>query len=156
MESMALLANLLNREIQAHPDGKPPKDTLDALFQEYQEKRIPRTRKIMKFANSITRLQAWDGLWMKLIALWVVPFQSEKSLGQDLGDIIKGGVKLDFVPMKAYKEKNIMWDDETQPQKPISREKMWSQVYQVQALVLGLLIALSSALWLVRGSALLS
>ena len=91
MESIALLTNLLNREIQAHPDVKPSKDTLGALFNEYQEQQIPRTRKIMKFANSITRMQAWDGVWMKLMALWVVPFQSEKRLGEDLAGIIKGG-----------------------------------------------------------------
>lgn len=79
MESIALLTNLLHREIQAHPEAKPSKDALDMLFREYQKKQIPRTRKIMKFANSITRVQAWDGFWMKLMALWVVPFQSEKK-----------------------------------------------------------------------------
>lgn len=155
MESIALLTNLLNREIKARPETKPSKDTLDALFQEYQEKQIPRTRKIMKFANLITRVQAWDGFWMKLMALWVVPFQSEKKLGQDLADIIKGGVKLDFVPIGKYKDKKVLWDDEAQPKKVTSGERLWSLVNQGQVPMLGLLVALSSALWLMGGSALL-
>lgn len=155
MESIALLTNLLNREIQAHPEAKPSKDTLNSLFQEYQEKQIPRTRKIMKFANLITRVQAWDGFWMKLMALWVVPFQSEKKLGQDLADIIKGGVKLDFVPIGEYKEKKVLWDDEASPEKTRSAERVWSLVKQPQVPILGLLVALSSALWLMSGSTLL-
>lgn len=155
MESIALLTNLLNREMQARPEVKPSKDRLDALFQEYQEKQIPRTRKIMKFANLITRVQAWDGFWMKMMALWVVPFQSEKKLGHDLADIIKGGVKLDFVPIGEYKEKKILWDDEAQPEKIISGERIWSLVKQAQVPILGLFVALSSALWLMGGSALL-
>lgn len=155
MESIALLTNLLNREMQARPEVKPSKDRLDALFQEYQEKQIPRTRKIMKFANLITRVQAWDGFWMKMMALWVVPFQSEKKLGHDLADIIKGGVKLDFVPIGEYKEKKILWDDEAQPEKITSGERVWSLVKQAQVPILGLFVALSSALWLMGGRALL-
>ena len=155
MESMAVLINLLNREIQAHPEAKPSKDRLNALFQEYQEKQIPRTRKIMKFANVITRVQAWDGFWMKLMALWVLPFQSEEKLGQDLADIIKGGAKLDFVPIGEYKEKNVLWDDEASPKKVTPAESVWSLVTQPQVPILGLLVAFSSALWLMSGSALL-
>lgn len=109
----------------------------------------------MKFANLITRVQAWDGFWMKLMALWVVPFQSEKKLGQDLADIIKGGVKLDFVPIGEYKKKNVLWDDEAQPEKVASAERVWSLVKQPQVPILGLLVALSSAVWLMSGSALL-
>lgn len=155
MESIALLTNLLNREMQARPEVKPSKDRLDALCQEYQEKQIPRTRKIMKFANLITRVQAWDGFWMKMMALWVVPFQSEKKLGHDLAEIIKGGVKLDFVPIGEYKEKKILWDDEAQPEKITSGERVWSLVKQAQVPMLGLFVALSSALWLMGGRALL-
>ena len=92
MESMAALTNLPNREVKSHPDGKPSKETFDVIFQEYQERQIPRTQKVTEFANLITRVQAWDGLWMKLMALWVVPVQSGKKLGQDPGDIINGGI----------------------------------------------------------------
>ena len=121
---MAALTNLLNREVKSHPEGKPSKETLDAIFQEYQERQIPRTQKIKKSANLITRVQAWDGFWMKFMALWVVPFQSDKRLGRDLGDIIKGGVQLDFVPIQESKEKNVLWDDEEHPEEEISGDKM--------------------------------
>ena len=123
MESMAALTNLPNREVKSRPDGKPSKET-DVIFQEYQERQIPRTQKITKFANLITRVQAWDGLWMKLMALWVVPVQSDQKLGQDPGDIIKGGFKFDFVPVREYKEKNVMWDDKQQPREETSRDKI--------------------------------
>ena len=46
---------------------------------------------------------------MKLTALWVVPFQSDEKLGQDLEDTIKGGVKLEIVSIRECKEKNISW-----------------------------------------------
>ena len=61
---------------------------------------------------------------MKLMALWVVPDQSDKKLGQDPGDIIKGGVQLDFVPIREYKEKNVLWDDKQQPREETSRDKI--------------------------------
>ena len=155
MESMAALTNLLNREVKSHPESKPDKETLEAIFQEYQERQVPRKQKIMKFTNLITRVQAWDGFWMKLMALWVVPFQSDKKLGQHLEDIIKGGVKLDFVPIREYKEKNILWDDEKQPGKESFGDKMWNLTKLQQVPSLRILIALFSALWLMGGSALL-
>ena len=80
MESIAALTNLLYREVKSHPEGKPNEETLDAIFQEYEERQIPRTQKIMNFTNVITRVQAWDGFWMKLM-----------KLGRDLGDIIRVG-----------------------------------------------------------------
>ena len=58
------------------------------------------------------------------MALWVVPFQSDKKLGRDLRDIIKSGVKLDFVPIREYKEKNVLWDDKEHPEEEISGDKM--------------------------------
>ena len=124
MESMVALTNLPNREVKSHPDGKPSKETFDAIFQEYQEGQIPRMQKITNVANLITCVQAWDSLWMKLMALWVVPVQSDRKLGQDPGDIIKGGVKLDFVPIREYKEKNVLWDGTQQPREETSRDKI--------------------------------
>lgn len=124
MESMVALTNLPNREVKSHPDGKPSKETFDAIFQEYQEGQIPRMQKITNVANLIACVQAWDSLWMKLMALWVVPVQSDRKLGQDPGDIIKGGVKLDFVPIREYKEKNVLWDGTQQPREETSRDKI--------------------------------
>ena len=124
MESMVALTNLPNREVKSHPDGKPSKETFDAIFQEYQEGQIPRMQNITNVANLITCVQAWDSLWMKLMALWVVPVQSDRKLGQDPGDIIKGGVKLDFVPIREYKEKNVLWDGTQQPREETSRDKI--------------------------------
>ena len=94
-------------------------------------------------------------LLVKFMALWVVPFQSDKKLGRDLGDIIKGGVKLDFVPIREYKEKDVLWDGEEHSEEEISGDKMWNLVKQQQVPLLGMFVALSSALWLMGGSALL-
>ena len=149
MESVALLTNHLHRVIKSHPKGKPSKATLDAVFQEYQERQIPRTRKIMAFANLITRVQAWDGFWMKLMAQWVIPYQPEKKLGQDLAEIIKEGVKLDFVPIGEYKKKKVLWDDEKPLDKASRGGGTQSVLKQQQVPLLGVFVALlSSALWL--------
>ncbi|KAI9690115.1 MAG: hypothetical protein M1822_009076 [Bathelium mastoideum] len=155
MESVALLMNLLNRELRAHHGTKPSKDGLSVVFQEFQEKQRPRALKIMKFANSITRVQAWDGFLMKMMALRVMPFRSDESLGRDLSDIIKGAAKLDFVPISKYNERKVLWDNEEQLQRPTRTEMASSLVKQAQVPMLILLIALFSAVWLMRRSALL-
>lgn len=152
MESVASLVNLINKAVKSHSEGKPSKAVLSAIFQEYQEQRIPRTRKIMKFANMITRVQAWDGIWMKFRALWVLPYQSEQKLAQDLADIIKGGVKLDFVPIEEYRNRKTRWDDEEK----LKVVKFWGEgpqslVKGQQVSLLGMLVILSSALWLTWG-----
>ena len=108
----------------------------------------------MKFANTITRVQAWDGFWMKFMALWVVPYQSEESLGLDLADIIKDGVKLDFVPIGEYKPKKVLWNDEVKSKNATSGEQMWSLMMQRHVPLLGVFFALSSALWLMSGTTL--
>lgn len=111
MESMALLTNLLRRTLAAHLGGtKPSRAALTKLFQEYQDRRIPRMRKIVEFSNLITRVQAWDGLAMKATALYVLPFQSRAALGKQIGAVICEGEKLDFVPV-APRPGRIPWKE---------------------------------------------
>lgn len=57
--------------------------------------------------------------------------------------------------MGEYKEKKVLWDDEAQPEKVAPAKRIWSLSKQAQVPILGLLVALSSALWLMSGSALL-
>ena len=78
---MAALTNLLNREVKSHPEGKPSKETLDAIFQVYQERQVPRTQKIKKFANLITRVQAWNGFWNEIHGPLGRPFPERQEIG---------------------------------------------------------------------------
>lgn len=153
MESIALLSSLLHRELTAHPKVNPSRSTLIKLFQQYQDQRIPRMKKILEFSNLITRVQAWDGWLMKAVAIWVLPYQKDSKLGEDIGEIIKGGEKLDFVPIKSRIGK-IRWDDEGASEKEVRGASVdaksgWKEQ---KVSVLGLLLALSSILWVFSGA----
>lgn len=111
MESIALLTNLLRATVTASPKVKPSRATLNAMFKQYQDRRIPRMHKVMEFSNMITRIQAWDGRLMKLVATCVLPYQHGKKLGEQIGEIINGGEKLNFVPIKR-RPGRINWDDD--------------------------------------------
>ena len=117
---------LSNRKVKSHLEGTPNK-IFNAIFQEYQERQVLRTPKIMKFANLIAHVQAWDGLWMKLMALWVAPFQSDKKLGKDLEDIIKGGVGCISCQSENAKRRTSRGCEE-QPARETSTTKMWNLV----------------------------
>lgn len=111
MESIALLTNLVRRAVKAHPNVRPSRAELREVFQQYQDRRVGRMKKIMEFSGLITRVQAWDGFLMKFAAKVILPYQNKTQLGKDIGDIIKDAEKLDFVPLKS-RGGRIPWKNE--------------------------------------------
>lgn len=98
---------------------------------------------IMAFSSLITSVQAWDGLAMRIVARFVLPYQRQGKLGEDVCGIIKDAPKLDFVPLGKYPKDKIPWDDESKPephdimvQRPVA--KCFSSPF------LGLVLAFSS------------
>ena len=108
----AQLTNGLHRLLQAHPRWKPTKAALTQVFEEYQNGRKPQAKHVMEFSNTMSRLQALDGLYHKTMALHVLPLLPASYLPAELAQITKKAPKLDFVPLKPYKARKYLWDDE--------------------------------------------
>ena len=147
MESVVVLANLLNREIKSRPNGKPDKSAIEAAFHEYQETREARVKKIFDLSSLITRLQAWDNVVLRLAACFVIPWQRDAKIAEEMGTIIKAAPKLDYVPLAECKKGLVMWDDE----KSVTSLKggdLFSGVRRKQIRLIGVLLAFSSLVWL--------
>ena len=52
---------------------------------------------IMDFSSLITRLQAWDSVLLRFVASWVIPYQSDRKIADQLGEIIRAAPKLEYV-----------------------------------------------------------
>ena len=113
MESIALLASLLQANLSSNPSLKPTRATLQSIFKTYQDRRIPRMKQILEFSNLITRVQAWDGIGMKFAANWVLPYQKGTQLGLEIGGIIKGAEKVGFIEVPR-RNGRIPFDDEVE------------------------------------------
>ncbi|KAL8976008.1 MAG: hypothetical protein Q9205_007905 [Flavoplaca limonia] len=118
MESVVVLTNLLHRTLASTSPSKPSHDALTQAFQAYQDQRLPRMRHIMKFSRLITRTQAWDNWFLKMVSIWVLPYLPERKLANDLGEIIRKAPMLDFVPLGDWDEGLMEWEDMKQEKKP--------------------------------------
>lgn len=78
--------------------------------------RKPRMKKVLNLAYQMTRLQAWDGRLMKFIQRYIVPLVGDDRVADHFADLVKGGVKLDYVPLHNPPPGTVEWDDEL-PQK---------------------------------------
>lgn len=149
MESVTVLVNLLNRAVKAHSGRRPSKAALDIIFREYQQRCVMRMHKIMGFSSVITRVQAWDGLRMKTVALYVLPYQRDRKMSNDIGEIIKHAPKLDFVPTAHYKPRRIEWEDEKRST-GLPEEWRSHSLLKKKQILLGAIVATSSLFWWIR------
>ena len=97
MESVAVLCNHLRRILVTHDGGKPSRATLRRIFADYQSEREARMRVIMALSSLITRIQAWDSIGLKWLATWILPYQPDNKLTDQMANIIKAAPKLDYV-----------------------------------------------------------
>ena len=97
MESIVVLCNHLARTVGTHRGGRVSRATLGQVFRQYQGDREGRMREIMELSSLITRVQAWDGMVPKFLACWVLPFQADHKLTDQLGELIRRAPKLDYV-----------------------------------------------------------
>lgn len=112
LESTAAFVNLLHREVKAHPDRKMSQETISTIFEEYQNQRKPRMKKVLNLAYQMTRLQAWDGWFMKFIQRWIIPLVGDGKVADHFAELVKGGHRLDFVPVPPHREGWIPFNDE--------------------------------------------
>lgn len=112
MESVVVLSNHLRRMLDAHDGGKPSRATLSKVFAAYQKEREPRMKEIMDFSGLITRLQAWDSILLKFLANWIIPYQPDVKIADQLGDIVKKAPKLEFTELENFEVGRVKWEDE--------------------------------------------
>ncbi|KAL7272797.1 hypothetical protein RUND412_004384, partial [Rhizina undulata] len=83
IESVATFSNILNRTLSKENSGKLSSEKITAVFQEFQESRMQRVQQIFDVASTLTRLQARDGLKMKVFGRFILPFLSEEFIVKD-------------------------------------------------------------------------
>lgn len=114
--------------------------TISAVFEEYQELRKPRMKKVLNLAYQLTRLQAWDGFIMKLIQRYVIPWIGDARVADHFAEIVKGGIKLDFVPLPDHRTGTWEWDDERLAEKSdmvVAEKKGFRQMPSILLLFVG-------------------
>lgn len=117
LEGVAALANALNKALKNSSDGRLSQSAISAMFEEYQESQKPRVKKIFNMCYYVTRMQAWDGVIMRFIARYVVPWLGDELVADHTSTIVKGGVKLDYLPVPERPRGTCAWDDEIHPKK---------------------------------------
>ena len=53
--------------------------------------------KILDLSALLKRQQAWDGLLMRVLTKWEIPYQQDRSIADQLGEIIRTAPRLKFV-----------------------------------------------------------
>ncbi|KAI9369639.1 hypothetical protein BJX61DRAFT_545412 [Aspergillus egyptiacus] len=113
MESVVVLCNHLHRTVVAHQGGRVSRATLRKVFSAYQAEREGRMHEIAKLSSLITRVQAWDGWAIKVLASWVLPFQADHKLSDQMGEVIAAAPKLDYIDVgQGFPRGRLPWKDE--------------------------------------------
>jgi hypothetical protein len=125
LESVAVLANNLNQTL-SHASEKPSTKTLDAIFTAYKTQRYSRAKRMSDMSGMYTRLVAWDGLGTKFSTQYMAKIIGEKPVSYVMGLLVKGAVKLDYVPTNETKTGTVQWDDEKTPRGWLSMATLYA------------------------------
>ena len=112
MESVVVLCNHL-RQMMVHQCGvRPSMATLNKAFAAYQKECKPRMKHVMQYSSLITNVQAWRTPLYKFLGTWVLPLQPDRAVADQLGEIVRGAPKLDFVDVRDFPSGRLSWKDE--------------------------------------------
>jgi 2-polyprenyl-6-methoxyphenol hydroxylase-like FAD-dependent oxidoreductase len=146
MESVAVLCNQLNRLQNETPAGqKPSAAAITAAFDRYQERRKPRMHEISKTSALITRVHAWDSPMHKFLSTWVLPMQPDSAMATLMGNVIKGGEKLDYVDDSTFPSGAMPFEDKEDNGKAGAASGSSSMVNSMTARVVGGMAAVGLA-----------
>ncbi|KAF4236331.1 hypothetical protein CNMCM8980_003093 [Aspergillus fumigatiaffinis] len=142
MESVVVLCNHLERTLAAHHGGRVSRATLGRVFGQYQRDREKRMHEIMELSSLITRVQAWDGILPKALACWVLPFQADHKLTDQLGELIRKAPKLDYLEVdRVFGRGRLAWEDE-KDSRSLDKVKKMAFVSRLTVYLAGCLTAL--------------
>jgi hypothetical protein len=111
MESVVVLANLLNQTIKESPQGKPNAAALHRMLNEYQRLRLIRAKQFIEISGLVTKMQAWENGWYKFMTR-IVPFLPDTTFANHLSNLLRGAPKLDFIPVPGNPQGTVKWDDD--------------------------------------------
>jgi hypothetical protein len=135
LESVAALANALNRTLSSSTT-LPTTETLSALFSSYQNQRFARAKAHHDLTGFYTRLAAWDGFGMKFASRYLPLITGDKVVVDGFAKLVRGGVKLDYVPLKEKKEGTVKFLDEVEGGEEVGNRMVLKGVCLVGATVL--------------------
>ena len=98
IESVAALANSLERHLHQRSGQGVNNETIQAIFQTYQKTREARVRKIAGTVYSMTRLATWDDHIKKFVGRYVLPWLNDVTL---VSRLVKEAVRVDFLPIPS-------------------------------------------------------
>ena len=98
IESVAAFANSLVCHLRICSGNTLSRKVVQSIFATYQDSRETRVRKIARSVEAMTRLNTWDSLTKKLMALYLLPWLSDVGLVKEL---VKDAVRVQFIPVPA-------------------------------------------------------
>lgn len=120
LESVVVLTNRLRRMLVENNWARPSGRELEKLLSAYQTERLARMKYVMQFSGDVTKVQAWHRPLDKFLATWLVPMLPDRTFGDQLGKIISGAPKLDFIDASDFPSGRMPWQDEAN--KGVKRE----------------------------------
>ena len=110
-------ASLTNHLIRAHgADGEhlrsPSLAILELAFEKYQEQMFGRAKLFHDLTNLYTRIAAWDNLLFQWLSICVMKLLPNSVFVGQFSRLVKGGVKLDFVPVSNERCGTVPFDNE--------------------------------------------
>ncbi len=158
MESVIVLCNHLHHTLAKHAGARPSKAALNSMFAAYQKEREPRMNEVMQFSSMLTKLQAWDNVFLRFLATWVIPYQPDRRIADQMGELIRKAPKLDYVDVgPEFAKGKMAWaDDERDLDRQRAEEASGTKGVEEKAISLrskvlpfvGAMAGLLSFLWL--------
>ncbi|KXJ86611.1 hypothetical protein Micbo1qcDRAFT_140239 [Microdochium bolleyi] len=71
------------------------------VFAMYEKEQRPRANKIVKLSGYITRFEAMETWWLRLLR-WLMPWVSDASKASGMVSYMKGAKRLDFLPVSEW------------------------------------------------------
>jgi hypothetical protein len=114
LESAATLTNHL-KTLLSSTSSKPTTEVLTQVFKTYQSQRFPRAKESHDLTALYTSFCAWENIALKYASKLlprILGNTLNKLIIKQLGGIVQGGVKLEFLDVPERKMGNVPFDDE--------------------------------------------
>lgn len=113
MEGSAVLVNKIKDLTSGlEPGQRPPKQSIETMFREFQDERMPRQREASEASAFLTRLHAYDGYIKWFIMRWAIPLMGQVNIADTMGDLCSRAPKITFLPTEYIRSATYKWQDE--------------------------------------------
>ncbi|KAL8689124.1 MAG: hypothetical protein Q9218_005136 [Villophora microphyllina] len=112
IESAAALTNHLEDLVKARKIQKPTDEQVQECLEAFAHSRIRRARSTVKSSGFLTRLQARDGIFNRLLGRYIIPYAGDFPADHG-SSVIRAAPRLDFLPLPRRLGKH--WGQEARP-----------------------------------------